>query len=134
MVFILSSGLRLITSKKEVKKVGSESYDLETGFDIGTLDTYVQRQYELQQYEKDTIDAVKEHLENRFYDDRNVLLDHYRILTNLLEKLQGIKESEIKTGLPNWQLAARIEEIKRLCSRLAVLIDFMPKIRVYRSM
>lgn len=113
----------------------SGEYDSQTGYSIKDLKSkYLQREYELQEYEKDTIEGVREQLENGFYDDRGVVLEHSRILRNLLEKLQAIYSAEEKAGLVNWQLRAKIDELRQICSRLMELLGFVPKFRIFRSM
>jgi hypothetical protein len=115
--------------------VAFEEYDPQTGLAIRDQKSkYFQKEYELQPYEKDTIESVEEHLDNGFYDDKNVVLEHFEILNSLLKKFEGIYFSEQKAGLANWSLRAKIDELQNLCSRLRALSETVPRVKVYRSM
>lgn len=112
-----------------------EEYDSLTGYALKDLKSkYLQREYELQPHEEDTIEGVKEQLESGFYDDRSVVIEHSRILKALLEKLQTIYSAEEKAGLVNWQLRAKIAELRQISVRLTRQLGIVPKFKVFRSM
>jgi hypothetical protein len=114
------------------EKMESENHDMDTGnsFKEGK---YSQKEYQIQKYEEDTIETVKANLENGFYDDKEIVLDHARILGEILDKFQAIYQAEERAGLANYPLKERINELGWLCQTLAKLIETVPRLRFLRS-
>jgi hypothetical protein len=86
-------------------------------------DVMVHREYELEFYDRDSIDEVKRMLELGRYTDRDMLRDHMEYVENLLEKLSRISMEEKRAGTMNLSLDRDIQHVRALYAQMSMLLD-----------
>lgn len=90
-----------------------EMIDLERGV--------VPAPYEMEQYDRSSLDEIKRMIVNEQYDDANVVQEHISFLERLSSRLTVILNEERSNGLPSLDLRKNIEEINNLRNVLSTL-------------
>jgi len=103
-----------------------EIIDLETGMRSGEVVSKQyqtnQKDYELQQHERDSIQEIEKMMKGDLYKDEQTIRDHIEYLEQIETKLNSILENERSAGLTNVSLKQDYIKITRICSRLVELL------------
>jgi hypothetical protein len=82
-----------------------------------------EKDYELEQMDKDSIAEIRKLLKEGKYKDPAYLRDHIEYLEDLIQKLTRVFQEERKRGKMNLTLEHDIAKVKELFDQLARLLD-----------
>ena len=77
--------------------------------------------YEMEYYDKDSINEIKKMIANNLYQDANTIQEHLLFLEHLAGKLQQALSAEQGRGESAWNLRKNIDEVKNIFNVLSSL-------------
>jgi len=91
-----------------------------------TFDVYYKeagKDYELESYDRQSLDEIRKLLKNGKYKDPVLLRDHMEMVENLIQRLMMIIQDEEKESIANLSLKRDFAKIKDLYEQMSRLLD-----------
>jgi hypothetical protein len=84
--------------------------------------------YELEQYERDSIEDIKRMLKKKKYRDKALVQESLEFIEKLANKMNVAINNEKKENKTTWELEADLADVKKLFDQLNTLLnDFEQK-------
>ena len=89
--------------------------------------------YELDKYDRDSIDEIKRYLKQNKYDDKDSIKDSLEYIEKIANKMNVAIQNEKKENKTTWELEADLNDLKKVFEQLNTALSFLEQKDVNRK-